>query len=128
MNSGGSHWRLSQLEGHVNQRCVIYRMPILDRGLEPDLLGNTLCLLIQTMPQPVHYTQYLYLATGQKTHLQGYLTLNLQLSCFRGVFGMRLRYYNRRNESRFGRLDSHLGGRTADVVGKAGRGHRTGAT
>jgi hypothetical protein len=65
-------------------------MPIFYRGLEPDLLGNTLCLLIQTMPQPVHYPQYLYLARGQKTHLQSYLTLDPQLSSFRGVFRMRL--------------------------------------
>ena len=64
----GNHW-LGQLEGHVNQGRVINRMPIFNRGLEPDLLGNTLCLLIQTMPQPVHYAQYLDLASSQKTHL-----------------------------------------------------------
>ena len=53
----------------MDQSCVIYRMPIFFCGLEPDLLGNTLCLLIQTMPQPVHYAQYLDLASSQKTHL-----------------------------------------------------------
>jgi hypothetical protein len=51
-------------------------MPIFFRGLEPDLLGNTLCLLIQTMPQPIHYAQYLYLASSQKAHLQSYLALD----------------------------------------------------
>jgi hypothetical protein len=42
---------------------VIYRVPVFFRGLEPDLLGNVLCLLIQTMPQSIHYAQYLYLAS-----------------------------------------------------------------
>ena len=74
----------------MNQSRVIYRMPIFFRGLEPDLLGNTLCLLIQTMPQPVHYAQYLYLASRQETHLQSYLTLDPQLSSFRCVLRMRL--------------------------------------
>ena len=74
----------------MDQCRVIYRMPIFFRGLEPDLLGNTLCLLIQTMPQPIHYTQYLYLASSQEPHLQSYLTLDPQLSGFRSVLRMRL--------------------------------------
>jgi hypothetical protein len=69
---------------------VIYRVPIFYRGLEPDLLGNMLCRLIQTMPQAVHYAQYLYLATRQEAHLQSNLTLDPQLSGFRGVLRMRL--------------------------------------
>ena len=83
-------------------------MPIFFRGLEPDLLGNTFCLLIQTMPQPVYYPQYLDLATRQKTHLQSYLTLNSQLSRFRRVFRVRFRDHDRRNKGRFVLLDGHL--------------------
>ena len=101
-------------------------MPILVRGLEPDLLGNVLCLLIQTMPQSVNYAQYLYLASCQKSHLQSYLALDPELSGFRSVLRMRLRDHDRRDEGRFRWLDGYLGGRIADVGGKAGRCHRTG--
>src|ERR1700753_1574360 len=92
----------------MDQSGVIYRMPIFFCGLEPDLFGNAFRLLIQTMPQPIHYAQYLHLATRHETHLQSYLALNAQLSRFWRVLRVWFRDHDRGNKCRFRGLDSDL--------------------
>jgi hypothetical protein len=112
-----------QLEDHVNQSCEIYRMSVFFRRLEPDLLGNAFCRLIQAVSQSIHYAQYLNLPTCHETHLQSYLALDPQLSSFRCVLGMRLGKDHRRYEGRF---RSDPGGRNAAVEQGTGRVHDAG--
>ena len=105
MRTGAPPAGLGQLEGDVNQGGVIHRMPVFFRGLKPDLFGDAFCRLIETMPQPVYYAQYLDLASRQKAHLQSYLTLDAQLSGFRSVLRVRFGDHDRGNKGRFVALD-----------------------
>jgi len=58
--------------------------------LEADLFCDPLCLLIQSVSQPVYHTQNFNLTSSQKTYLKGYLSLHPGLFCLRGVLRRRL--------------------------------------
>jgi len=101
---------LCQLERHVNECCVVYRLPIAERRLETNAFGNVPCLFIEPMAEAIDNANHLDLTAGEETHLEGDFPLDPCFLRLGGVARLRLGDHDRRSECRLSSLRHlHMG-------------------
>jgi hypothetical protein len=82
----------------VDECREVYRLAIAECRLETNAFGNVPCLFVKPVAQPVDNADHLNLTAGEKTHLEGDLTLTPRRLRLRRIACLRLGGNNRWRE------------------------------